>query len=253
MNIALVDDMPRELKRLSGIIEEYAAEHYVPVELKTFVSAEELLSVYRPLQYTLIFMDIYMEGMTGVEAVKAIREKDKETLIVFLTTSTDHAFDAFKVHAFQYIIKVPEMEAVKADIWRVLDEVAALHNKSEAGITIAADGNEHTFPYSEILYAQTDKNYIRITDRHGQTFLTRMTFSGIRSLLEQDSRFLQINRGIIINMDYIDSFGKEACVLHGGFHLPINLREQKKLDQIRRNYVFSRLHNRQKYRGGELL
>ena len=245
MNIALVDDMPREITRLSGIIEEYATEHQLPVELKTFASAEELLGSYRPLQYTLIFMDIYMDGMTGVEAVKKIREIDKETLIVFLTTSMDHTFDAFKVHAYQYIIKVPERGKLKIDMWHVLDDIVALHSTSEAGITIAIDGKEQTFTFSGIVFVQNDKNYIRITDCHGKVFLTRMTFSGIRSLLEQDSRFLQINRGIIINMDYIDTFGKETCVLHGGYHLPISIREQKKLDQIRRNYIFSKLHNRQ--------
>ena len=245
MNIALVDDMPREITRLSGIIEEYATEHQLPVELKTFASAEELLGSYRPLQYTLIFMDIYMDGMTGVEAVKKIREIDKETLIVFLTTSMEHTFDAFKVHAYQYIIKVPERGKLKIDMWHVLDDIVALHSTSEAGITIAIDGKEQTFTFSGIVFVQNDKNYIRITDCHGKVFLTRMTFSGIRSLLEQDSRFLQINRGIIINMDYIDTFGKEACVLHGGYHLPISIREQKKLDQIRRNYIFSKLHNRQ--------
>ena len=245
MNIALVDDMPRELTRLSGIIEEYATEHQLPVELKTFNSAEALLKTYRPLQYTLIFMDIYMDGMTGVEAVEKIRETDQETLIVFLTTSADHAFDALRVHAWQYILKVPDRDTLKTDMWHVMDDIVALHSISESGITVNIDGKDQTFPFSGIVLAQTDKkNYIRITDRHGQTFLTRMTFSGIRSLLEQDSRFLQINRGIIINMDYIDTFGKETCVLHGGFQLPINVREQKKLDQIRRNYIFSKLHNR---------
>ena len=244
MNIALVDDMPGELARFSEIIEEYRKEHSTPVELKTFNSAEALLSIYHPLQYTLIFMDIYMNGMSGVEAVEKIRETDKETLIVFLTTSEDHTLDAFKVHAYQYIIKVPEKETLKTNIRHVIDDVAAFHSISEAGINIAIEGNEQTFPFSGIVYAQSDKNYIRITDRHGQTFLTRMTFSGIRSLLEQDNRFLQINRGIIINMDYIDTFGKDICDLHGGFHLPINVREQKKLNQIRRNYVFSKLHKR---------
>ena len=251
MNIALVDDIPREITRLSGIIEEYATEHHIPVELKAFGSAEDFLSNYRPLQYTLIFMDIYMKGMTGVEASKKIRETDKETLIVFLTTSADHAFDALKVHAWQYILKVPEREKLKTDLWHVLDEVVALHNLSEAGITVTIDGNEQTFPFSEIVYVQTAKNYIRITNRRGQTFLTRMTFSGIHSLLEQDSRFLQINRGIIINMDYIDTFGNDTCTLCGGYNLPISIREQKKLDQIRRNYVFSKLHNR-KNSGGNL-
>lgn len=250
MNIAIVDDMPRELSRISQIISEYGEEHHIPMDVVTFHSAEDFLASYRPLQYTLIFMDIYMDGMTGVEAAEKIRETDKETLVIFLTTSTDHTFDAFKVHAYQYIIKVPKKETLKADMWRVLDDVTALHSLSEAGITIPVDGNKQTFPFSEIVYAQADKNYIRITDRHGQTHLTRMTFSGMRSLLEQDSRFLQINRGIIINMDCINTFEKDTCVLRGGYHLPINVREQKKLDQIRRNYVFSKLHNRQINGGG---
>ncbi len=251
MNIAIVDDMPNELSRISQIISEYGKERHIPMDVTTFQNAEDFLSNYHPLQYTLIFMDIYMDGMTGVDAVNAIRETDKETLVVFLTTSTDHTFDAFKVHAFQYIVKVPDIKALTADMWRVLDDVIALKNLSEAGITVTIDGNEKNFPFSEITYAQTDKNYIRITDRNGQTFLTRMTFSAMRSLLGQDSRFLQINRGIIINMDYIYTFGKDTCVLRGGYHLPINIREQKKLDQIRRNYIFSRLHNR-KNNGGVL-
>lgn len=225
MNIALVDDMPKEIIRLSEIIEEYATEHQLPVELQTFDSAEALLTSYHPLQYTLIFMDIYMDSMTGVEAAKKIRESDKETLIVFLTTSKDHTFDALKVHAYQYILKVPEKETLQADVWRVLDDVVALRSLSEAGITVVIGGNE-------------------------QTFLTRMTFSGIHSLLEQDSRFLQINRGIIINMDFIDTFESDTCVLHGGFRLPISVREQKKLDQIRRNYVFTKLHNKKRNGGG---
>ena len=250
MNIALVDDIPREISRLSGIIEEYAAAHHIPVALKTFGSAAELLKDYRPLQYTLIFMDIYMDGMTGVDAVKELRKTDKETLVVFLTTSVDHTFDAFKVHAYEYILKVPDRDALKADMWRVLDDVVSLRSISEAGITISVNGEEKTFPFSEIVYAQSDKNYIRITDRQGRLFLTRMTFSEILSLLGQDSRFLRINRGIIINMDYIDTFGNDTCVLQGGFHLPISVREHKKLNQIRTNYIFSKLHNRRAQGGG---
>ena len=252
MNIALVDDMPGELSRISQIINEYGEEHHIPLDVVTFQSAENFLTNYRPLQYTLIFMDIYMDGMSGVEAVEKIRETDTETLIVFLTTSADHTFDALKVHAWQYILKVPDRNALKDDIWHILEEVLTLRSMSEAGITVTIDGETKDFPFSEIVYAQTDKNYIRITDSHGLTFLTRMTFSGIQSLLEQDDRFLQINRGIIINMDYIDTFGRDTCVLHGGAHLPINVREQKKLNQIRKNYIFSKLHNTKTIGGNSL-
>ncbi len=252
MNIAIVDDMPGELKRISGILEEYSSTNNIhSLKLESFQSAEDFLSGYQPLKYTLIFMDIYMNGMTGVDAVKRIRELDNNTLVVFLTTSPDHTFDAFGVHAYQYLLKAPDDDALKESIFKVLDDVMALRNISNDGITVQVDGQTKSFPFSAIEYAQTDKNYIKIIDCLQNSSRTRMTFSEIRSLLEKDSRFLQINRGLIINMDYIDTFGNGICNLKGGYTLPINVREQKKLDQIRRNYIFSKLHSRQ-ISGGSL-
>ncbi len=250
MNIAIVDDMPRELTRISGIIEKYSEENHIPIEVSTFQSAEELLEDYRPLQYTLILMDIYMDEMTGVEAAQKLRETDNEALIAFITTSPDHTFDAFKVHAYEYILKVPEDEELSNEIFRVLDDVVAFRNLSEDGILVSVDGAEKTFSFASIVYAQNEKNYIRITDRQGRIYRTRMTFSEMNSLLSKDTRFLQINRGIIINMDFIDKFGRDVCELKGGYSLPVNVREQKRLDQIRRNYIFAKLHNRQRM-GGE--
>ena len=130
MNIAIVDDIPRELSRISQILNEYGEEHNIPIDINTFQSGEELLTDYRPLQYTLIFMDIYMDGMTGVDVARSIRESDNETLIVFLTTSEDHTFDALNVHAYEYIIKVPEDETLRSDIFRTLDDVIVLDSRN---------------------------------------------------------------------------------------------------------------------------
>ncbi len=244
MNIAIVDDMPRELERISGMINTYAEDRHTPIELKTFQGAEELLSDYRPFQYTIIFMDIYMDGMTGVEGAEKIREIDNETLIVFLTTSPDHTFDAFNVHAYGYILKDPEDASLQTEIYKVLDDVVARRAPSADVIVVSIDGNDKSILMSDIVFAQAEKNYIKITDKQDTTYRTRMTFSNMVSLLNKDSRFLQINRGIMINMDYIDTFGKGVCVLRGGYSLPVNVREHKKLDQIRKNYIFSRLQNR---------
>lgn len=251
MNIAIIDDIPQELERISRLINEYADYRHLSLDVKTFKSAEDFLSDYRPFSYTLIFMDIYMNGMTGVDAAATIRETDNKTLIVFLTTSPDHTFDAFNVHAYGYILKLPEDEALRADIFRTLDDVTALRAPSEDVITVSADGENKVIPFSIILYAQAEKNYIKITDINNESCRCRMTFSNMLSLLNTDSRFLQINRGVLINMDYIDTFEKDVCVLQGGHILPINLREQKKLNQIRKNYIFSKLQNRN-INGGSL-
>ena len=252
MNIAIIDDLPRELARISDIINEYAAEKRIPVSIKTFQSAEELLTDYRPLQYTLLFMDIYMDGMTGVEAARKIREADRDTLIVFLTTSAEHTFDAFDVHAYQYILKSPDDAALRGAVCRVMDEIVSITRPAaEEKLTFSVGGAEQSIAFSDVMFAASEKNYVQITDRSQNSYRTRMTFSEICSALETDSRFLQINRGIVINMDCITAFGKDRCELCGGYSLPVNVRTQKKLNQIRKNYVFAKLHGKHNVEGAE--
>lgn len=115
---------------------------------------------------------------------------------------------------------------------------------SEGSLDFSVDGIQKTLVFSDILYVQSSKNYIQIVDTDGNAMRTRMTFSKVHSILAEDNRFLQINRGIIVNMDCITDFEKDTCTLKDSYSLPINLREQKKLNQIRKNYVFSKLHNR---------
>ncbi len=251
INIAIVDDLPNEIKRISDVIQELCSENHVSIKLNTFSNAEDFLADYHPFQYTMIFMDIYMDGMNGIDAAKKIRECDKDTPLIFLTTSTSHAFDAFDVHAYQYIIKGADNEAIKASICQVLDDILSMRSALEEALVFSIDGVEKSLAFSNIIYIHSQKNYIMITDRYQNSSRIRMTFSEISTILEQDSRFLRINRGIIINMDYITAFSNGFCHLQGGYQLPVHLRNYKKLDQIRQNYIFSKLHKTQTI-GGRL-
>ena len=244
MNIALVDDLPRELSRLSKILNEYASENHVSMELHTFHSAEDFLADYRPYQYTLIFLDIYMDGMSGIEASKQLRQTDTDTPIVFLTTSSDHMFDAFGVHAFDFILKVPDQAVLKDSVYKVLKDIRSLLGTECAKLMFLYDRKEYSLSYDRIEYVQSDKNNVLIMDNKANCYRPHMTFSQVCGFLEADSRFLRINRGILINMDYITAFEKEVCELKGGHCLPVSVREHKKLDQLRRNYIFSKLHQR---------
>ena len=70
MNIAIVDDEPKEIDSFRSVIKEYSQMAGVEIAVSVFHSAEEFLKGYRPLAYTAIFMDIFMSGMTGVDAAK---------------------------------------------------------------------------------------------------------------------------------------------------------------------------------------
>ena len=73
-------------------------------ELDEFESGTRFLDAFRPQVYDVIFIDQYMEGMSGMDTAREIRKLDEEAAIIFVTTSSDHAVDSYGVRASGYLI-----------------------------------------------------------------------------------------------------------------------------------------------------
>lgn len=248
MKIAIVDDSPDDLEVLATLLNDYAASKGLESEIAAFPSGEEFLENWRPQQYTVIFLDIYMRGITGIETARAVRQHDPDTLIVFLTSGGDHMPEAFSLHAFDYIIK----PADERQIFRVMDDILKIRVEHEVRqLTFYSSKQDHSLPYGDIVSVITDANYLEITDCRGEVYKTRMTFSAAMELLGQDTRFLRLLRGVMVNMDYIASFGEDTCRMKGGRELPINVRSRKEIEQTWRNYVFRKIRGESMKRGGD--
>lgn len=240
MNIAIVDDSPGDLDALQTVLKEYAAVNRLELSVTTFDNAESLVKHYRPFQYTVIFLDIYMKNMTGIDAAREIRRKDGNTLLVFLTSSDAHMPDAFRLHAYDYIRKPVET----AQIFRVMDDILKRHTESDSQrLYFYSSKRDYSLPYENIVTVMTNANYLEITDCDGVTYKTRMTFASVSDLLCRDKRFLKILRGVLVNMDYITGFDGNSCRLKGGAGLPISVKSGKNIEQTWRNYLFTKIRN----------
>lgn len=244
LNIAIVDDIQTEIDFIQTVLGDYAATNQIELIMHCFHSAEELLAGYHPFAYTVIFMDIYMNGMTGMDATEKLRAVDSDVLIVFLTTSEEHMPYAFRFHAYDYIRKPADRERLFALMDDILKCRTVVSNSPK--LTFSSNRMSYSIPYPDIVYVRTEANYLWIMDKCGNTYKTRMTFSYIRERLDGDNHFLQLLRGILVNMDYIENFDDGICHLVGGIRLPINVRNAKKIEQTWQNYVFSRIRSKQK-------
>ena len=112
MRIALVDDSSEALAALAGTLREYASRQGLRFDLEAFSSGEELLGGYLPRRYAVIFLDVYMSGMSGIAAAEKIRMLDEDVCLIFLTTSDEHQSQAIHWHVFDYINKS------SLNIWR---------------------------------------------------------------------------------------------------------------------------------------
>ncbi len=238
MNIAIIDDLKQERENLKEILESYASMNNLHMKFDIFESAEALLDSYMPLKYTIIFLDIYLDGMTGIEAATKIREVDPDTCIIFQTISMEHQSDAFRIHAFDYLEKPAQSDAV----FRIMDDLLKRRTIETERLTIYSDKRNHAIAYSDIVTVIASGHYLEITDINGNVYLTRMTLESVASKLTVDKGFLLIMRGSIVNMNYILDFSNGVCKLTNGLYLEYSKRKKRSLEQVWQNYIFSRLH-----------
>lgn len=239
MNIALTDDLPQERDKIQRIVRDYAAANRIRIDVSLFGSAEDLLRDYRPLRYTAVFLDIYMDGMSGVDAARRIKEADRDALIVFLTSSKEHMPDAWRLHVFEYV----EKPITEEKVFPVLDDILCrVTPTSVPRFSFSGQGTELSVSYDDLVMVGTDAhNYLEVTDRSGETLQTRMTFAEASDILLKDKRFLRVRRGVIVNMAFIQNFDNTFCFLSAASPVPISPRNRKNLEQSWNNYLMDRI------------
>ncbi len=244
MNIAIIDDVPDEIKEVTALLKQYAALNQIEIEIDRFSCAESFLEKYRPLLFTVIFMDIYMEGMTGIEAAERIRKTDRSVALIFLTTSEEHRADAFHYHAYDYLTKPVQ----KDSLFRTMDDLLRIQTEiGEQKFLFSSNRREYSLPYSEITCIRTESNgsnYLEIMDFSGNTYRTRMTFSSVSRQLMEDSRFILLQSCVLVNLEHIAMLKENCAVLVGGEQLPFSSRKAKEIRHVWQNFMFANIRDK---------
>ena len=125
ISIAICDALEREQLNLVQMLQHYGKAHGLEITVDTISSGEELLSLWTPDRWDLIFLDIYMRDLSGVEIARRIRQKDRNCILVFATTSQDHGIIGHELRISDYLVKpfhIRELSArVRALIRRPAD------------------------------------------------------------------------------------------------------------------------------------
>ena len=202
MNCIIVDDEPLAREAMKLLIEEAECLQLVG----SFNSAATASDFMEQHVVDLVFLDIQMPGITGIEFARTI---SKRTLVIFTTAYTEYALDSYEVDAIDYLIKPVEAERFqKAQSYHSL----LLHEEKEAIETIAAaeyffvkaERRYFKVNFSDILFVEGLKDYV-ILQLGEQRIITRMSLKAVFDLLPKES-FLRVNKSYIVNTAHIDSF-----------------------------------------------
>jgi DNA-binding LytR/AlgR family response regulator len=235
MRVAVIDDESIFRMQLKMMVEKLAATKALPLEVEEFSSGPDFISALTERRFDIVFMDIYMPEMDGIETAKKLRKMTERTFLIFMTASDGHYPDAFSLHAFDYVTKPFTIDRIN----QVLSEIIAHTPMDEAFIKIAIGAIEERIYLKDIVSVTTDGHYLEINKADEPSRRVRLTSSEFIELTGSDRRFLMINRGIIINMDYIDHVESGDVYMDDKNIFPISARKVAEISQHIKDYQFS--------------
>lgn len=198
MRIAIVDDLKTERALLKERLSQQLALRGVEADILGFESGEAFLAAEKERRFSAAFLDIYMEGLSGMDAAKELRKTDTDCLLIFTTTSTDHALEGFQVRALHYLVKPFSEEELSG----LLTEMLAKLPRPEPVLTVKVSGSDIRLRYRDIISAEHFAHRINIRTTAGKTLATRQSFKAFTEPLKKDPRFFVCGRGVIVNLEH---------------------------------------------------
>lgn len=228
MRCVLIDDEPLAIEILENYIERLDNKEIVG-KFTNSVKALEFLSLH-PVD--LVFLDIQMPNLTGIDLVKSIKNLPQ---FIFTTAYPEYALEGFDLNATDYLVKpIPFSRFLQAigkaeDYYRLQENTTRVANDF---IFVRSEYENVRIATQKITYIEGLKDYIKIyTENSPKAILTLMSFKDILERLNH-TNFLRVHRSFIVNISQIDSLQKTRIII-GEKYIPIGeTYKQKVLESL---------------------
>lgn len=220
MKIAICDDEAADLK----IIQNYCGQYDPQIPTAVFQSGEALLEAYKSDFYDLVFLDIEMGQMNGLEVGTRLINMPQKPVVVFTTQSLNYAVRGYGI-AMRYLPK-----PITYDMFSDVMELA-LERILPEKISVLSNGEQVLIPISEILYFEILRHQLFVHLNSGEKLSARGTLTEIISQVSRRS-FVQPHKSFYINMEYVDRLTQQNIKMTNGDLIPIG-RSKKDYFQLR--------------------
>lgn len=236
VRIAIVDDLAAERMLLRSRLERQMQGRSVQAVFCEYDSGEAFLAAEREQRFTAVFLDIYMTGMSGMDTARELRKLDTDCILVFTTTSTDHALEGFQVRAMHYLVKPYTEEELGA----LTEEILSRVPRPEKYLELKVSGSMVCLGYRDIVFAEHFSHMIHIRTIAGTMLATRLPFKTFIAPLKEDPRFLVCGRGVIVNLEHAERFEDSSFRMKDGTLVYVNRELWKSARQTFMEYLLQR-------------
>lgn len=236
IRIAICDDSHAFLNQTGSMIEGWK-EKPENLSVESFLSGDALICAHSQTPFDIIFLDVVMPLMNGIETAREIRDKDKRVKIVFLSSSSEYGVDSYTVKANNYLLKSSPPRA----FFDCLSELLTEFKDSSRFATVKGIDAVHRVPLSDIECVESQGKHIVFHLTGNRTIESATPLYAYEDVLVIEDGFFKCHRSYIVNIGQIKSYSHSEIVLHSGLVLPISRSCRKDFDTAYFNIVFGRV------------
>ena len=232
LKIALLDDDKTALLISKGAIESFFQEKNIAISLDAFSSPVNFLAMAKEENYRLVFLDIDMPEINGLEVGKKLKEFNPQTDIIYLSQREDLVFDTLVLHPFGFIRKSKIIQDF-ANVLELFVNTALNTNSDNKKITFSTKTETMSADIDNIMYIEGNRNYQTFYLKDGSTFDARVLMGDLEEKLK-DQGFIRIHKGYLVNYLYIRQIGNNEVSLTNNKSLPMS---NKRKEEIMEKYL----------------
>ncbi|MDE7286573.1 MAG: LytTR family DNA-binding domain-containing protein [Lachnospiraceae bacterium] len=221
LQIAICDDEQFYREKIQRLLENYLKEHELSYEIRLFLSGKEFLSKSKnSVKYDIVFMDINMEELDGIQTAMQMRAFHSDTYLVLITAFINYVLEGYKVNAVRYIMK----DTLDVAMPECMD--AILQKMQIAQISIPFMEGERRLYADNLLYVESQRHKLIFYYMEEQTRkdIVRYHIYEKLDMMEQKLSgygFLRIHKSYLVNMKHIRRISNYTALLDTGEELPI--------------------------------
>ena len=235
--VVVCDDEKTALTMYVNLCRRICAKHGIDVAIKEYDSGSDLMFDLEEPKFhntlDLLFLDISMPGMSGVEVAKEARKAGYTGVIIFVTASDEHYSDAFDIGAFHYIKKGDSAARFEEIFLKAVDMARTINQKE---ISLSGWGEIRKIKVNDISYFEVINRIIHVYYDEGE-----FQFQGNLSVLEQqlaDAGFLRVHRNYLISLSHVESITFKYVLMTNGKELPVGRTRYSELKEAVKNMIF---------------
>lgn len=215
IRIVICDDEKHMSDHIRAMTSDFFRKKNREIQLRTFSSGEELLNYNG--QIDILFLDIQMRGMDGMETARKLRAERFRGFLIFITVLKEMVFQSFEVQAYDYLVKPVEEKQFEKTMERLY---SSMQNASEDSLLVQKGYEGHIIPKDEIVFCEIIDRKIYLNLVSGEVVDYYERIENLETKL--GSRFFRCHRSYLINLKHLKGYKNGTACMYNGKEIPVS-------------------------------